>query len=222
MKSPFHEDSLDWSPSVDIGYADKGPKDVFVYILKVETANVIKIGITNNLHTRIATIERETGYLLESWGTSEFLFRHQARALEAVLHSIFFEKRIHGEFFEVSKKDLLLGLLKLGDLGFGSPEQYLGGLLPKSAGIGDLKGQKMTIGYVKLPSMDSFLDFQIIAEKHRVQRCYIDYGSTIDSWRDCRMDLRDGDIFFAFLKRSIRRFSVSERLGKSFLVPLSG
>mgnify|MGYP001582170625 CR=1 FL=1 len=73
----------------------------YIYIIKCK--EFYKIGIANNLDSRLTTLQTGNPYVLEIY----FAKKHKlAIKLEKYLHNYFIEKRTNGEWFKLDDKDL--------------------------------------------------------------------------------------------------------------------
>ena len=78
----------------------------FVYLMKDESNGYHKIGISNKPEYRERTLQSEKPTIVLLCA-KEFPTRIIAEAIEAALHKAFCEKRIRGEWFDLSDKDVM-------------------------------------------------------------------------------------------------------------------
>lgn len=75
----------------------------FAYAMRRDTDNAIKLGISKNPRNRRSQIQSRKGFqveLLKEWQC------HDMGILESVLHGFFAEKRLDGEWFNITEDDL--------------------------------------------------------------------------------------------------------------------
>lgn len=78
----------------------------FVYLMKDETNGYHKIGISNRPEYRERTLQSEKPTIVLLCA-KKYPSRIIAEAIEAALHKAFWEKRIRGEWFDLSDKDVM-------------------------------------------------------------------------------------------------------------------
>jgi len=88
------------------GTASLKDSSCFVYLMKDETNGYHKIGISNKPEYRERTLQSEKP-TIALLCAKEFPTRIIAEAIEAALHKAFCEKRIRGEWFDLSDKDVM-------------------------------------------------------------------------------------------------------------------
>lgn len=97
-------DYIDKQLREDIGKEDA--EACSVYLMVDTTNNFHKIGISNNPTYRERTLQSEKP-TIEVLCSKEFPSRLIAKSIESALHNAYAEKRIRGEWFELSGKDIL-------------------------------------------------------------------------------------------------------------------
>ncbi len=80
-------------------------KTCFVYLMIDTTNNFYKIGISNNPRYREHTLQSDKP-TIELISAKEYPTRTIAEAIEAALHKAYGEKRIRGEWFNLSEEDV--------------------------------------------------------------------------------------------------------------------
>jgi DNA-binding Xre family transcriptional regulator len=75
----------------------------FVKALSGSIENLVKIGFSSNLRERLKSIKREHKTDLE---VVDYIATNDAPTLEGVLHNIFREKRVTGEWFNLTNEDI--------------------------------------------------------------------------------------------------------------------
>ena len=92
-------------------------RPVFVYVIRMScSVGFVKIGISNDVKRRVASIQTSNPYNLEVvrlWGP----FSHEyARRLEQRLHSAFDDRGGRGEWFSVDPEEISAVVLGLADM----------------------------------------------------------------------------------------------------------
>lgn len=81
----------------------KKTKDGYVYIIKKNDENIVKIGMSKNYSERTKQISTKLPFEVE---TVKVFKTKDMYSLERKLHDIYKEKRLNGEWFELSNEDL--------------------------------------------------------------------------------------------------------------------
>lgn len=84
-----------------VPYNKKG----FVYFLKAEKTNWYKIGMTNNLHDRLNQLRPIMPFKIK---IAYYIKANNRYKLEKKIHKVFKDKKINGEWFELSTNDIQL------------------------------------------------------------------------------------------------------------------
>jgi len=78
----------------------------YVYIIHAEGTNFYKIGVTKDLEKRLSAINNTSPYRCYILYKIEFKERKKAFELESKVHNKFDNKRLNGEWFELSSNEL--------------------------------------------------------------------------------------------------------------------
>lgn len=86
-----------------IAFSDNELKFACVYVLLMSdnTVQVVKIGQSKNIRSRVAKIKRETGLTVKDMYFTAPLLRDVARLVEWACQEVFSSQRVKGEFFSV-------------------------------------------------------------------------------------------------------------------------
>lgn len=85
-----------------------------VYIFKHRESGLTKIGITNkNVHTRLNTLERQSGNTIEEYAISVPMRNGLEKIVEKILHNKFSRKRKRGEYFDITFSDAVAELNRI-------------------------------------------------------------------------------------------------------------
>ena len=81
----------------------------FLYLFRNPFSNLCKIGVTNNPRVRLSQIRNSSGMIIQPLITlqCEVDYDEHPLIIERFLHEHFASKRTHGEWFNLSIKDIL-------------------------------------------------------------------------------------------------------------------
>ena len=94
----------------DINHDKKCEEDCrYVYLVRNPISNLCKIGITSDPRRRIKQLETTSGFMLQDLILLELEWEYDepAQYVEKYLHQYFKHKRVKGEWFNLSIKDIL-------------------------------------------------------------------------------------------------------------------
>lgn len=75
----------------------------YVYLLQAEGTERWKIGRSSNFYQRLATLRKQSPFPLV---VEHVIFSQEHEALEAALHEKFRERRVYGEWFNLTPSDI--------------------------------------------------------------------------------------------------------------------
>lgn len=109
--------------------------DYIVYFAKASRG--VKIGFSGATRNRMSDLSWEQGEVVLVMGMAFVPTSALARKLEAKMHAIFADKRISGEWFDLTMADVMMGLgmcRKIGIRTAGGEDNHLGGHVLSSLG----------------------------------------------------------------------------------------
>ena len=74
---------------------------VYVLLMSDGTVQIVKLGQSKNIRSRVAKIKRDTGLTVKDIYFSPFMSRENARLVEWACQEKFSSRRVEGEFFSV-------------------------------------------------------------------------------------------------------------------------
>ena len=105
LESGFQWENIVSSQDRKINSSDKSSDPCYVYLMVDTTNGYHKIGISSHPEYREHTLQSEKP-TIELLAAKQFPTRTIASAIESALHAAFGEKRLRGEWFELSEKDV--------------------------------------------------------------------------------------------------------------------